>query len=105
MKLLTDSHLRSVVKCVKFAKGTIFGTHLQGKFADKAFAEKVFNKHVEDVKQHVPPDRLLVYDVSEGWEPLCMFLRVPVPDEPFPHLNKKENFKAMLAQLMEGQMA
>lgn len=104
-KLMTDSHLRSVIKCVKFAKGTIFGTHLEGKFADKAFAEKVFNKHIDDVKAYVPSDRLLVYDVSEGWEPLCKFLGVPVPDEPFPHLNKKENFKAMLSQLMEGHMA
>jgi Sulfotransferase domain len=32
----------------------------------------------------VPADRLLVYEVTHGWEPLCAFLGVPVPDEPFP---------------------
>jgi hypothetical protein len=36
------------------------------------------------VKAHVPADRLLVWDVREGWEPLCKFLQVPVPDKPFP---------------------
>jgi len=34
-----------------------------------------------------PQDRLLVYEVKEGWEPLCEFLGVEVPDEPFPRLN------------------
>ena len=35
----------------------------------------------------VPADRLLVFDVKEGWAPLCAFLGVEVPDEPFPHDN------------------
>ncbi len=104
-KLIVNPRLRSVIKCVKFAKGTIFSTHLEGKFTDKAYAEKVFNKHTADVKAYVPADKLLVYDVSEGWDPLCNFLGVPVPKEPLPHLNKKENFKGMLVELMSGKMA
>ena len=103
-KLLFNPHLRSVIKCVKFAKGTIFGGHLQGRFHDKAFAETIFNKHIQEVKAHVPPDKLLVYDVSEGWGPLCKFLGVKEPVVPLPHLNKKENFKAMLGELMKGRM-
>ncbi|HEY9488585.1 MAG TPA: sulfotransferase [Chryseosolibacter sp.] len=103
-KLLVDPRLRSVIKCVKFAKETIFHTHLQDRFTDKAFAEKIFNKHIEDVKSYVPAEKLLVYNVTEGWEPLCKFLGVPVRDEPFPHLNKKEQFKGMLAQLVKGQI-
>ena len=103
-KLLFNPRLRAVIKCVKFAKGTIFETHLQGKFGDRAFAEKVFNQHIEDVQAHVPAERLLIYDVSEGWEPLCKFLGAPVPAEPLPHLNKKENFKVMLGELMKGNM-
>lgn len=35
----------------------------------------------------VPPDRLLEWDISDGWEPLCKFLGKPVPDVPFPHAN------------------
>ena len=47
----------------------------------------------EEVKQTVPADRLLVWSAPEGWEPLCAFLDVPVPDTPFPHLNDTEEFK------------
>jgi len=35
----------------------------------------------------VPPERLLVMDLKEGWEPLCGFLDLPVPEEPFPRAN------------------
>lgn len=35
----------------------------------------------------VPKDQLLEMDLSEGWAPLCQFLGVPVPDEPFPRAN------------------
>jgi hypothetical protein len=76
----------------------------EGKFKDKAAAEKLFHKHHEDVKAHVPADKLLIFEASQGWEPLCKFLGVPVPNEPFPHLNKKENFKEMLVHLMKGEM-
>ncbi len=104
-KLLFNPRLRSVIKCVKLAKEMIFKVHFQGRFEDKGEAEKIFNKHIEDVKAHVPADKLLVFDVSEGWGPLCKFLNVTEPTEPIPHLNKKENFKQMLGELMKGRMA
>lgn len=64
-----------------------------GKFEDKDYAIAVFHRHTEEVKQHVPPEKLLVYDVKEGWEPLCTFLGVRVPtDIPFPRLNDRDNF-------------
>ena len=44
----------------------------------------------------VPADRLLVYEISQGWEPLCEFLEVPVPDAPMPHLNDATSFRAMV---------
>ena len=40
----------------------------------------------------IPPERLLVFDVTEGWEPLCAFLGVPVPDGAFPRTNSTEEF-------------
>jgi len=46
-----------------------------------------FERHNAEVRAHVPADRLLEFNVKEGWEPLCEFLEVPVPDRPFPHLN------------------
>lgn len=44
-------------------------------------------RHIEEVKASVPEERLLVYSVTEGWEPLCRFLGHPVPDVSFPHAN------------------
>jgi hypothetical protein len=55
----------------------------------------VFNRHNEQVRRDVPADRLLVYEVREGWEPLCAFLGVPVPEgKPFPHVNDAAQFRA-----------
>jgi hypothetical protein len=53
----------------------------------------VFRKHDEAVKDYVAPDRLLVYEISEGWEPLCRHLGVPVPDEAFPRTNTTDEYK------------
>jgi Sulfotransferase domain len=44
----------------------------------------------------IPPERLLVFEVRAGWQPLCGFLWVPVPDAPFPSLNDAEQFKALV---------
>ncbi|GAC1631392.1 MAG: hypothetical protein NVS4B11_31660 [Ktedonobacteraceae bacterium] len=64
-----------------------------GKFEDVHYAKTIFTQHNEEVKQRVPPEKLLVYDVKEGWEPLCAFLGVAVPrDKPFPRLNERSSF-------------
>jgi Sulfotransferase domain len=59
---------------------------------DAAALERAFNAHNEAVKRTIPADRLLVYDVKEGWGPLCAFLGAPVPDEPFPRTNDRGEF-------------
>ena len=46
-----------------------------------------FNNWTEKVKKAVPEERLIVFNVKEGWEPLCSFLNLPVPDMPFPRGN------------------
>ena len=58
-----------------------------GRFEDRAYAIEVFERHSEEVIRRVPPERLLVYEVKQGWGPLCEFLGGPEPDEPFPRLN------------------
>lgn len=103
-KLLFNARARKVVMCIKWFKKVFFADELQGKFEDKEFAEKFWDDHIAKVKAGVPEDKLLVYDVRDGWGPLCEFLGVPEPAEPLPHLNKKENFKAMLPKLMKGEM-
>jgi Sulfotransferase domain len=51
------------------------------------------------VKTAVPADRLLVYSVTEGWEPLCKFLGVPVPPTPFPRKNDRAEMQFALRVL------
>lgn len=58
-----------------------------------------FDAHTEAVKRSVPPDQLLIYDITDGWEPLCEFLEVKVPDEPMPRVNEAEEFKRRVVEL------
>lgn len=51
---------------------------------------RIFEEHNRKVMETVPADQLLVFSVKEGWAPLCEFLGVEVPDEPFPHLNESK---------------
>jgi sulfotransferase family protein len=60
-----------------------------------------FERHNAEVKATVPPERLLVWSVSDGWEPLCELLEVPVPDEPLPHANDRETF---LGRVIDGAL-
>jgi len=46
----------------------------------------------ETVKRTVPAERLLAWYPSDGWEPLCDFLEVDIPDEPVPHVNDTAAF-------------
>jgi hypothetical protein len=53
---------------------------------------EAFVAHNEQVKQIVPAEQLLVWEVGDGWGPLCEFLEVPVPGEPLPHANDRAAF-------------
>jgi hypothetical protein len=58
-----------------------------------------FNRHIQEVQAYVPTDRLLVFRVQEGWEPLCKFLGCEVPaGTPFPHLNEGKGALVTLAR-------
>eukprot|EP00039_Didymoeca_costata_P016432 m.295144 g.295144 ORF g.295144 m.295144 type:complete len:251 (+) comp16393_c6_seq2:247-999(+) len=64
--------------------------YLQGCMGNEEKAIELYNKHIEEVKKRIPADKLLVFNVKQGWEPLCKFLGKPIPDEPFPHVNSSE---------------
>jgi hypothetical protein len=75
---------------VSFRDGLI-GT-LLGDYRDRETAIAAYRANNARVRKAVPPDRLLVFDVAQGWKPLCAFLDVPVPDTPFPHHNVRGEF-------------
>lgn len=68
-----------------------------GDMHDRAFMTDFFRQHTETVVATVPKDRLLVFNVAEGWAPLCEFLGVPTPDTPYPRENTTEQFQARAA--------
>ena len=59
---------------------------------DVAGLEQAYLAHVEGVKGSIPPEQLLVFEAKDGWEPLCEFLDLPVPDEPYPRTNDRAEF-------------
>ena len=64
----------------------------EGNIDDAAHAVEIFQRHTREVIDAIPPERLLVYDVREGWGPLCAFLEKSIPDTPFPRVNAREEF-------------
>jgi Sulfotransferase domain len=72
---------------IRMVEEIVWQGTFDGRFEDRAHAIGVFERWNEEVRQRVPPDRLLVYEVKQGWGPLCEFLGVEEPDEPFPHAN------------------
>lgn len=71
----------------------VIGAEFDHKMNDKQKLIDVYNRHNETVQRVIAPERLLVYEVSQGWEPLCRFLEVPTPQEPMPKANTAEEFQ------------
>jgi hypothetical protein len=82
-------HIRAVAE---MAFELIVKQTFEGNIKDREHVLSVFRRHNEEVRRSVDPDRLLTYDVSDGWRPLCRFLGVPVPASPFPHSNRRRTF-------------
>ena len=71
----------------------IWNRELEGKIEDREAAIGIFRRHLATVKASIPPERLLTFEAGDGWQPLCDFLDVPVPDEPFPRTNTTEQWQ------------
>jgi len=63
---------------------------------DADAAKAAYEQHNADVRAQADPARLVEWQPGDGWEPLCAALGVDVPDEPFPHVNTTNDFRAML---------
>ena len=81
---------------INLADEIIWDGTFDGRFEDEAYAIEVFERHNERVRQRVPTERLLVYEVKDGWGPLCEFLGVDVPDEPYPRTNDTAEMRRRL---------
>jgi Sulfotransferase domain len=74
----------------------MFKVRFTPNYLDETEAKRAFEAHNADVRASVPADRLIDYHPGDGWEPICEKLGVPVPSEPYPHLNTTEEFRAMV---------
>ena len=74
----------------------VMGNRMQ----DREYMVEFFTKRTAEIINTIASERLLVYQVSEGWEPLCEFLNVPVPNFNFPRINSRDETKTLLSSLM-----
>ncbi|WP_433719896.1 sulfotransferase family protein [Actinoplanes sp. CA-051413] len=88
----------SVTAGLAMVRSLIWEGTFGGRFADREHAVRVFTEHNEAVRREVPADRLLEFEVAQGWQPLCDFLGVPVPDAPFPRANDSATFQARIRE-------
>ncbi len=70
-----------------------------GRWDDRDHAIAVYEKNTAEVQAAFGPERLLTYNLGDGWEPLCRFLGKPVPDTPYPRSNSAEEFSAMMKEI------
>ena len=75
----------------------LIGKKFDGRLHDRDHCIAVYEAHNDEVARTIPPDRLLIYEPGQGWEPLCHFLDVPEPDTPYPKVNSTEEFQARVA--------
>lgn len=99
--LLRSKDMRKLAPIFKHNDQLIWSGQFESKFDDKDFAISVFQQHEEQVRRTVPRDQLLIFDVKDGWGPLCEFLGHPVPDTPFPYTNQKPAFNRKMDLLLE----
>ncbi len=91
-------HIRDAME---MAQKLIVDQTFGGRLDNRDHATAVFRTYEQEVRDTIAPERLLAYDVTQGWEPLCAFLEVPVPDTPFPRTNTGEEFQKMREQLLD----
>lgn len=94
-----------VTSIVRLADNIVWRGTFDGRFEDRRHAIETFERHNAEVRRRVPPDRLLVYDVREGWAPLCKFFGVEIPDRPFPHLNDTRQMRRRLLAIVAALAA
>jgi len=98
--LIRSSDTRKVAPVFRYADQLIWSGQFQSTFEDKNFALQCYQKHIDEVIKNVPADQLLIFDVREGWAPLCQFLGVPIPAQPFPRSHQRQSFNEKMNRLL-----
>lgn len=81
---------------LKLISERVFG----GRYHDREYAISVYEKNIAEVQAAFDQQRLLTFQLGDGWAPLCRFLSEPVPDRPFPRSNSSAEFAEMMRKLI-----
>ncbi len=81
----------------------LFRSRFGDRIHDRQFMTDYYRRHEAEVLASIPPERLLVFRAADGWAPLCKFLGVPVPPEPYPRTNAREAFLGRHVRVNEDQ--
>lgn len=85
-----EAAVRQIIMARDLIQQRLFGNRLD----DRDHVIRTYLNHNAAVQAAIPASRLLVFDVAQGWGPLCQFLGVPIPDTPFPRVNAQEEVLA-----------
>lgn len=85
-------------RLLRITRAMVWDGLFGGRFADKDHAIDVYHRHNEEVVRVMGADNVLVYDVQQGWEPLCGLLGVDVPREAFPRTNDTASMRQRIAR-------
>lgn len=85
-----------------FMLGAVMGSYVDH-LDDRDYMIAYFNRWRDEVIAALPPERLLVHRATDGWEPLCRFLGVPVPAEPYPRVNSTQDMKSRVETADPGE--
>jgi hypothetical protein len=100
-----ESLLRKRLGVFAFTEALVWQRQFEDRFADKQFALNKYEQHNREVIEAIPPERLLVFEVAQGWDPLCRFFRVEAPSEIFPRVNEREAFARGLQEDLDQPIA
>lgn len=77
----------------KMVNKTVWNGVFAGQFESRERSIGIYNEHIEQVKQVIAPQRLLLHEAKDGWKPLCEFLGKPIPQTPYPRVNESAEIK------------
>lgn len=100
-KMFFSARLRKISKVFHLLKENFFEGLYQGNFADRNATIQIYKATNAEIRNTIPAEQLLVFNIAEGWGPLCTFLNKPVPDVEFPNINKRENFKTQVKHMLD----
>lgn len=100
-KMIVSKRFRKISRAFMLVEKYLWKEFYEGRFKDKEFALKKYRDFNQEIIDTVPADQLLLFNIADGWQPLCEFLEVPIPEAEFPNKNRRKEFKEQLQRMLD----